>query len=68
MGRYLVVTVSEDIAMGEKDDMVMKFYATKPAAMRVISQQRREWSLKSDPKKEKRVFAGVYDVKKGEWL
>lgn len=67
MGRYLVVTVSEDIATGEKDDMVMKFYATH-AAMRVISQQRREWSLKSDPKKEKRVFAGVYDVKKGEWL
>ena len=74
MGRYLVIICRENVAADEnKADVVithdggLKYYESKPAAVKAVMRQRLEWARTADPNPQ-RVFAGIYDVKKRCWL
>lgn len=70
MGRYLVVTCRENIAVNKKKiaithDGGLKYYESKQAAIAAIVRQYAEWKREADPENSRHVFFGVFDVKKG---
>lgn len=74
MGRYLVITCRENVAVDENKAKVaithdggLKYYESKPAAVKAIMRQSLEWERTADPDPQ-RVFAGIWDTKKRVWL